>query len=100
MGPILSALISVVLGLGVSFLIFWLLNWIVEKTNDKTKTRLLPYVFLLPVIVLVAVFLLYPALRTFVESFMKQSQRRGEGATFVGFDNYVSLFTDPNFISV
>ena len=51
-------------------------------------------------IVLVAVFLLYPALRTFVESFMKQSQRRGEGATFVGFDNYVSLFTDPNFISV
>ncbi len=100
MGPILSALISVVLGLGVSFLIFWLLNWLVEKTNDKTKTRLLPYVFLLPVIVLVAVFLLYPALRTFVESFMKQSQRRGEGATFVGFDNYLSLFTDPNFISV
>jgi alpha-glucoside transport system permease protein len=81
-------------------LIFWLLNWIVEKTNDKTKARLLPYVFLLPVIVLVSVFLLYPALRTVVESFMKQSQRRGEGATFVGFDNYVSLFTDPNFISV
>ncbi|MGZ8719303.1 MAG: carbohydrate ABC transporter permease, partial [Aeromicrobium sp.] len=100
MAPIFSAVVSVVLGLGVSFLIFWLLNFLVEKTNDKTKSRLLPYVFLLPVIILVAVFLLYPALRTFVESFMEQSQRRGEGATFVGFDNYTSLFTDPNFLSV
>lgn len=97
---IFSAIISVVLGLGISFLIFWLLNFLVERTNDKTKSRLLPYVFLLPVIVLVAVFLLYPALRTFVESFMRQSQRRGEGATFVGLENYISLFTDPNFISV
>ena len=97
---IFSAVISVVLGLGVSFLIFWHLNRVVEKTHDKTKAPLLPYVFLLPVIVLVAGFLLYPALRTFVESFMEQSKRRGEGATFVGLDNYISLFTDPNFISV
>ncbi len=97
---IFSAVVSVVLGLGVSFIIFWLLNFLVEKTHDKTKARLLPYVFLLPVIVLVAVFLLYPALRTFVESFMEQSQRRGEGATFVGLDNYISLFTDPNFLGV
>jgi alpha-glucoside transport system permease protein len=100
MGPIISAVVSVVLGLGVSFIIFWLLNFLVERTHDKTKARLLPYVFLLPVIVLVAVFLLYPALRTLVESFMMQSQRRGEGATFVGFDNYISLFTDPNFLGV
>jgi alpha-glucoside transport system permease protein len=100
MGPIISAVVSVVLGLGVSFIIFWLLNFLVERTHDKTKARLLPYVFLLPVIILVAVFLLYPALRTFVESFMEQSQRRGEGATFVGFDNYISLFTDPNFLGV
>src|SRR6188768_2473753 len=97
---IFSAVISVVLGLGLSFLIFWLFNWIVEKQRDRTKARLLPYVFLFPVIVLVAVFLLYPALRTFVESFMEQSKRRGEGATFVGLDNYISLFTDPNFLSV
>jgi len=97
---IFSAVISVVLGLGLSFLIFWLFNWIVEKQRDRTKARLLPYVFLFPVIVLVAVFLLYPALRTFVESFMEQSKRRGEGATFVGLDNYISLFTDPNFLGV
>lgn len=97
---ILSAVLSVTLGLGVSLAIFWSLNWLVERTTDRTKARLLPYVFLAPVIVLVAVFLLYPAVRTFIESFMRQSQRRGESATFVGLDNYVSLFTDPNFLGV
>lgn len=97
---ILSAVISVALGLGVSFFIFWLLHWIVERANDKSKARLLPYVFLFPVIILVAVFLLYPAVRTLIESFFEQGQRRGEGATFVGLDNYASLFTDPNFLSV
>jgi alpha-glucoside transport system permease protein len=97
---IFSALISVVLGLGVSFLIFWGLNWIVERTHDKWKARLLPYVFLIPVILLVGIFLLYPAIRTFVESFMEASKRRGEGATFVGFQNYIELFTTPSFLGV
>jgi alpha-glucoside transport system permease protein len=97
---IFSALISVVLGLGVSFLIFWGLNWIVERTHDRWKARLLPYVFLIPVILLVGIFLLYPAIRTFVESFMEASKRRGEGSTFVGFQNYIELFTTPSFLGV
>ncbi|GAA1963032.1 sugar ABC transporter permease [Microbacterium deminutum] len=97
---IFSAIISVVLGLGVSFLIFWGLNWIVERTHDRWKARLLPYVFLIPVILLVGIFLLYPAIRTFVESFMEASKRRGEGSTFVGFQNYVELFTTPSFLGV
>ena len=37
MGPDLSALISVVLGLGVSFLIFWLLNWIVRRRTTRDE---------------------------------------------------------------
>jgi alpha-glucoside transport system permease protein len=97
---IFSAIISVVLGLGVSFLIFWGLNWIVERTHDRWKARLLPYVFLIPVILLVGIFLLYPAIRTFVESFMEASKRRGEGSTFVGFQNYIELFTTPSFLGV
>jgi alpha-glucoside transport system permease protein len=98
--PIFSALISVVLGLGVSLLIFWSLNWLVERTSNRWKTRLLPYVFLAPVFVLVSIFLLYPALRTIVQSFTQTSQRRGEGDTFVGFQNYSELVTDPGFLGV
>lgn len=98
--PILSAIISVIIGVGVSLLIFWAANWLIERTGDKWKARLLPYVFLGPVIILVAIFLLYPAVRTLIDSFMEQSQRRGESASFVGFANYVDLFTDPNFLGI
>jgi alpha-glucoside transport system permease protein len=97
---ILSAIISVVVGLAVSFIIFWALNWLVERTNDKWKSRLLPYVFLFPLIVLTSVFLLYPALRTFVESFQQTARRRGEPPTWVGFQNYIELFTTPSFLGV
>lgn len=97
---ILSAVVSVLIGLAVSFAIFWALNWVVERTNDRWKARLLPYVFLFPVIILVSIFLLYPAIRTLIDSFMQASQRRGEGSSFVGFDNYISLFTDAGFLGV
>ncbi len=97
---ILSAIISVIIGLGISLVIFWALNWLVERTSDRWKSRLLPYVFLAPVIVLIAIFLLYPAIRTFIDSFLQQSQRRGEGPTFVGLDNYIDLFTDPGFLGI
>jgi alpha-glucoside transport system permease protein len=97
---VLSALLSVVVGLGVSFLIFWALNWIVERTSDKWKARLLPYVFLFPLLVLISIFLLYPALRTFVESFQQAPRRRGEAPEWVGFQNYAELFTTPSFLGV
>ncbi len=97
---IVSALLSVVAGLAISFFIYWLLNWVVERTNERWKARLLPYVFFGPVLVLIAVFLLYPVIRTVVSSFFEQSQRRGEGDTFVGLQNYADLFTSPSFLSV
>jgi alpha-glucoside transport system permease protein len=100
MASLFSTLLSVVLGLGITFGIYWLLNWIVERTGRKWKTRLLPYVFFGPVLVLIALFLVYPAIRTFISSFTTVGQRRGEGDTFVGFANYISLFTSQDFLGV
>ncbi|MDL9978812.1 carbohydrate ABC transporter permease [Microbacterium sp. ASV49] len=100
MASILSALVSVVAGLAITFFIYWLLNWAVERTGHKWKTRLLPYVFFGPVLVLIALFLVYPSIRTFISSFMTVGQRRGEGDSFVGFANYISLFTSQDFLGV
>lgn len=97
---VISAVLSVALGLGVSFLIFWSLNWLVERTNERKKDRLLPYVFLLPGVVLVGIFLLYPAVRTVIQSFMQTGQRRGEGDQFVGLRNYLELFASADFRGV
>jgi len=92
---ILSALISVVAGLVVSFLIYLGLNALVGRFNQKWKARLLPYVFIGPVIVLIGLFLVYPAVRTIYLSFFNATGQR-----FIGFDNFTSLFGSADFITV
>jgi len=54
---------------------------------------------LLPAVVLLAIFLLGPILSSFYGSFTDASLSgaAAQGATFVGFDNYLSLLADPDF---
>jgi len=92
---IVSALISVVAGLAVSFLIYLGLNTLVGRFNQKWKARLLPYVFIGPVIVLIGLFLVYPAVRTIYLSFFNATGQR-----FIGLDNFASLFGSADFITV
>ncbi len=57
-----------------------------------------PILFLLPASLLLIVFLLYPTLYTILLSF-----NRGRNGTFnewVGLDNYVRLFSDPDFLNL
>lgn len=92
---IVSALISVVGGLAVSFLIYLGLNFVVSKTNQRWQARLLPYVFIGPVLLLIAAFLVYPAVRTLYLSFFNAT-----GVRFIGLDNYTSLFGSGDFINI
>src|SRR5438034_2790811 len=55
-------------------------------------------VFLLPAAILLVVFLLYPSVYTVLLSFNRG--RNGVFEQWVGFDNYVRLFTDPDFINL
>lgn len=78
----------------------------VEMTQDKKKNKVkfslglnkktAPYYFLLPVLILFAVFFIYPVIDSFILSFKKFDYGT---YTFVGFDNYIKLFNDPRFIS-
>jgi alpha-glucoside transport system permease protein len=54
----------------------------------RWRERLVPLLFLLPAIVFLGVWLVYPTVRTVVRSFFDRS-----GSDFVGFDNYKELFT-------
>src|SRR5438874_6002587 len=54
--------------------------------------------FLLPATVLLAVFLLYPALYTVLLSFKRG--RNGAFTEWVGLDYYVRLFSAPDFLNV
>ncbi len=58
--------------------------------------HLTPYLLLAPATVLFAVFMFYPLLYTLYLSFFDWNMTRPT-KEFVGFENYISVFTDPNF---
>ena len=69
------------------------------KAGGKRQNGLLQaYLFLGPAMLLLLVFKIYPILIAFVGSFFSESFLRGE-TYFSGLDNYISLFTDPTFIT-
>lgn len=57
-------------------------------TGRRRRERLVPLLFLLPAAVFLAVWLVYPTVRTIVRSFFGR-----DGGEFVGIDNYKDLFT-------
>lgn len=61
-----------------------------------TKSKVAPYLFLLPVILLLAVFKLYPIMLGMKNSMYAPSFLAGE-ELFVGWDHYISLFADKVF---
>jgi len=93
---LVSVLASVVGGLVISYLVYLGLNFIVEKTNQKWKARLLPYVFLGPVLLLLAVFILAPTLLTVYQSLIKYDSFGLQ--SFGGVTNYVQLLSSGPFL--
>jgi N,N'-diacetylchitobiose transport system permease protein len=66
-------------------------------TPTRRRGTGLPYAFLLPALVVLALALGYPLVRQLVMSFQEYglAQQFGAPATWVGLDNYVALVTDP-----
>lgn len=95
MGDIIFGLFAVLIGIGASYGLYWVLNFLFSLLPEKILKKIQWAAFLLPALVLVTLVLLVPIAQTFVWSFMDRRVKE-----FVGFENYVALFTDPAFISV
>jgi alpha-glucoside transport system permease protein len=89
---ILNALIAVVVGVGGTLILFWALNKAVERLPTKVEERLKPYLFVGPALLLVGLFLIYPAVRTLILSFANSTS-----TAWVGVDNYVDLLSSDSF---
>jgi ABC-type sugar transport system permease subunit len=61
--------------------------------TSRSLSRVVPYLFLAPALLLVAVLLLWPFTRTVILSFTDSSG--ASGGSFVGLDNYTRLASDP-----
>jgi alpha-glucoside transport system permease protein len=61
------------------------------KVNTETRERVRPWLFVAPALIVLAIYLLYPALDTIRLSFFDRRT-----VDFVGLDNYAWLFTDDS----
>lgn len=67
-------------------------------SRSKLDQALAGYLFLLPALVSLGVFLIGPILYAFYISFFHFSFLDPQNAKFIGFSNYINLFKDPEFL--
>jgi alpha-glucoside transport system permease protein len=90
---VLVVAVAVAVGVGGVFALFWAMNRIVDLFPAQLGTRLRPYVFIGPALVILAVFLIYPVINTIVLSF-----KDARSQSFVGLDNYDFVFSDERML--
>ncbi|MEM9037165.1 MAG: sugar ABC transporter permease [Actinomycetota bacterium] len=91
MSKLIVGVAAIVGGVGGSILLFWFLSAVVDRLPGRWSERLRPYAFIGPALLLVSVYLVYPALRSVRDSFLDD---RSE--SWVGLDNYRQLIDDPS----
>jgi alpha-glucoside transport system permease protein len=91
-GVAISGLIAIILGVGGVVLLFWALNYGIERLPKQQEALLKPYAFIGPALAVVGVFLLYPSIVTIIDSFRTRIGTPEEAWTLA---NYEWLVTDP-----
>jgi alpha-glucoside transport system permease protein len=89
---LINALLAIIGGVGAALLLYWVLNKLVETFPAKWEERLKPWVFIGPAVAAIALFLVYPAIRTFILSFAN-----AQSTAWVGFENYSDLLGSEAF---
>jgi len=97
-----AAVLAIFLGCAGAIAYFWGGNWIVSRLLDRPSgenlprsssvaERVRPWIFLLPALLFLSLFLVYPAFDTLFLSLFDKS------STFVGLHNYLWALSDPSF---
>ena len=89
---LLNALLTVLYGVGAALILYWALNKLAEVLPDKVEARIKPYFYILPAYLAIAVYLLYPAIQTVINSFQDRASEE-----WVGLQNYSDLLSSSNF---
>jgi len=103
---ILNAITAVAIALAACFAYFWGSNWLLDRVlssspamNEDVETRrdlrrsaIRPWLFILPALLFLVIYLVYPVIETVrLSLFDKYAQ------SFVGFNNYAWALTDGGF---
>ena len=71
-----------------------------QKISMRTKWTVQGWLLMLPSLIFLVGFTVYPVIRTLIQSFMKTSNNAKARAEFIGFKNYINVFRDPVFAIV
>ena len=88
---LLITVVAIAVGVGGVWLMYYVLNALVERLGTRWYRRLLPWVFVGPALVMVTIFLIYPAIATALLSITES------GGVF---KNYGFALTDSSMFSV
>lgn len=100
-----TAIITIVIGVGGAVAYFWGANWALDKFlssddtdptqsagRDRLRSGIRPWLFLLPALLFVTIYLVYPVIETLRLSFFD-----GSGRNFVGLSNWIWAFNSSDF---
>ncbi len=104
---VLSAAITVIIGVGAALAYFWGSNWLLDRfllagpnvspsqsiRADRARSSIRPWLFLAPALLFLSVFLVYPVFETLRLSLMDSNSQK-----FIGLSNYIWAFQDPGFL--
>ena len=88
----LNAVIAIVAGVLGALALYFLLNKFAESLPGHWEDRVKPYLYLLPAVAAIGLFLIYPAVQTIIYSFLDR-----DSISFVGLQNYSDLLSSPGF---
>ncbi|MEM1075333.1 MAG: sugar ABC transporter permease [Pseudomonadota bacterium] len=103
MSPIFQGLVTILIGVGGCVGYFFLSNLILDKVifpargpnpgqNINRANLVRPWLFMLPAMALLGLYLLYPVVGSFYRSLFNRS-----GEEFITFGNYATMFGDTEF---
>lgn len=85
--------IALLVGVVGIFFLYWAMDLVVNQLPVALQESLRPWVFVGPAIVVLSVFLVYPAVNTLILSL-----KDATGDSFVGLENYGFVFTDDGML--
>ncbi len=87
--------VAILVGVGGVWVLFILTNYLVEQLPMTARDRVRPFVFVGPALVILFVYLIYPMFNTLYLSLLGPESER-----FVGLDNYVRAFSEPDLLII
>jgi alpha-glucoside transport system permease protein len=89
---VINTILTVVIGIGVALLLYWLLNKLAELLPKGAEEKLKPWLYILPAYVALIVYLIYPTILAFIASFQDATSEN-----WVGLENFERLLTNTGF---